>query len=234
MQQQRQQSGRIRVLVADGRELLREGICRILEAQDCVDVIAEASRYRTVEELVVTTALDVVVLDRELPGWNRARLPTSFCLGQQYGPAYVVLSVPPTAEAVARTLESGATGFLLKDAGHKELEDGVHSAAAGETFMCPTIFRAILAEFLQHLDLEKGDPALEGLGNLDRSILDRLEQGDTTLAIARSLGVHDQVVMEYRRSIMAHLNVGDSASLLREARRIGLLATGEPSKRWGN
>lgn len=226
MHQERQKRGHIRVLVADGRHLFREGICRILEQQDSVDVIAEASHYQTVKQLVVATPLDVVVMNMELPGWDWSTLPTSSRYGQ-HRPAYVVLSVPPTAEAVARTLESGATGFLLRDAGHRELEDGVQSAAAGETFMCPTIFRTILAEFLQHIDEEKGFNALDAFGALDRDILNRLEQGDTARAIARSLGVDDQAVLEHRRCLMAHLGVEDSDALLLEAQRIGLLTSGE-------
>ncbi|SEO52300.1 response regulator [Aquisalimonas asiatica] len=226
MQHQRQQSGRIRVLVAGGHQLPREGICRILEGQERVDVIAEASRYATMEGLVVTTTLDVVVMDIGLPGWDRTSLPkSSQGCGRQDRPAYVVMSVPPTIEAVARTLYSGATGFLLKDAGHRELEDGVYSAGAGETFMCPTMLQAILSEFLRHLDPENDNGPLPELGNVDRSILNRLEQGDTAPAIAQSLGVHDQTVMEHRRRIMAHLDVENSDGLLLAARRTGLLST---------
>jgi len=133
-----------------------------------------------------------------------------------------ILSVRPSVDDVASALESGATGFLLRDAGAADLEIALNSAMSGEIFLCPSIFRTVLSYDLQHDDISIFD-----LGNLEassRRILQLLADGFTMTSIAHYLAVGIGTVIRQRQDIMRRLAVDDADALIREAVRMGVLS----------
>lgn len=131
-----------RVLVVVQSGLIREGLCRLLERITDIEVVASIGYLHGLEAIARQRQIDVALIDAYLPGEACFDVPRRL---QESGVAtsVVILSVSNGIGDVRRALASGASGFLLQDAGMEELEMAVHAAATGETFLCPTIIRQL-------------------------------------------------------------------------------------------
>lgn len=135
----------LRVLVADDRRLVRKGMRLLLADFPCVEVVSEAAAYNELRTLTRTMSVDVALVDVRLIRGRLGQYKGIAC--DLYGGARtIVLSVQPRVAEVKRVLASGASGFLLDRAAPVDLEDALIHAAAGRTFLCPSIIRAIVTD----------------------------------------------------------------------------------------
>lgn len=211
----------IRVLVVDNRGLIREGLRHMLDRLGGVEVLAGNGSHEAISGPAAVPPIDVVLIDAEVPGWGSIAVTQQLRRGASR-PKVVILSVRPSVDDVASAVGSGATGFLLRDAGAADLELALHSAVTGEVFLCPSIFRNVLAFDLQAMDRKilNVDP----LGVKSRRILNLLADGFTIIGIARHLAMGVSTVIRQRREIMGRLGIDDADALIREAVRLGVLS----------
>lgn len=141
----------IRVLVVNESGIIREGLCRLLERIADIEVVAGIGHPQSLETMARQRHIDVVLIDANLPGDACFDVPRRL-REREMTTAVVILSVSNGIGDVRRALNSGASGFLLQDAGVAELDMALHAAAAGKTFLCPTIVR----------QLAKGSPLENG------------------------------------------------------------------------
>ncbi|SDL85809.1 DNA-binding response regulator, NarL/FixJ family, contains REC and HTH domains [Franzmannia pantelleriensis] len=132
----------IRVLVVNHSGIIREGLCLMLERFTGIEVVASIGHLHGLGEIARQERVDVALIDALLPG--EACFDVHRRL-QEGGATtrVVILSVSRGVGDVRRALESGASGFLLQDAGAAELEIALHAAATGQTFLCPTIIKQL-------------------------------------------------------------------------------------------
>lgn len=193
----------MRLLIADDHELTRTGLRAMIEREPDMTVVAEVE---TAEAAVARTAeggVDVAVLDvRFGPGMNgleaaKAILETS--------PARVLLlTLHDTPEYVRSALASGATGYVLKDAGREELLSAIRAVAAGRT--------ALPADLLRKAMAPSAGPRPDDLARLtarERQVLDGVARGLTNKEIARDLGIGPGTVKTHVERLIAKLGVAD-------------------------
>lgn len=210
------------IVLADDHELVRAGIRSILETFPSVRVEAEAGDGKEALELVRRLEPDVLLLDITLPGLNGLEVAERIRkLG--LGTRVLMLSMHSGPEYVARAIQSGAAGYLVKDSAVDELAAALESVLAGRRYLSNALDRDVIQSFLR-----SGDSALEELAVLtprQREILQLIAEGSSTREIAERLHVSVKTVETHRAQLMSRLGIHDVPGLVRLAIRTGMITT---------
>lgn len=173
----------IRVVVVNESGFIREGLCRVIKRFHNIDVVASICRPNELGDVAQQLRVDVVLMDAQLP--SQAAFEATRRLresGAKIG--IVILSVNPSVAEVKQTLQVGANGFLLREAGINDLEVALKAAMKGTIFLCPTIVKR-LSDGLALEELTKGGGMLNGVVQ-ERFSLDEI------ISQARRLGILQQ------------------------------------------
>ena len=135
----------------------------------------------------------------------------------------IILSMHASEEYASRAMQTGASGYLLKNSGAEELEIAIRAVAHGGTYLSPSVSKHVIAAYLRRTG---GDPFESGpLTPRQREILRLVAEGLTTKAIARRLSISVKTVETHRAEIMRRLDIHDVAGLTRLAIRTGLVSS---------
>lgn len=219
----------IRVLVAEDHDLVRAGICSLLQRLSSVQVhvVAEAGEGYETLRLIKEKQPDIVLLDITMPGLNGLEIADR--VTKEFPEVRtIILSMHMNEEYVLRAIHVGAAGYLLKNAGIEELELAIKSVARGEVYLTPKVSRQVLDNYMGRLGGRKGHdkpepPIYEKLTARQREILQLIAEGYTTKEIANMLNVSIKTVDTHRTQLMERLNIHDIAGLVRYAIRSGIL-----------
>jgi RNA polymerase sigma factor (sigma-70 family) len=211
-------SERIRVLLADDHNLVRAGVRKILEADPRMRVVAEAADGRAALAALEQEAVDVLVLDLSMPDLDGLEVLRR---ARKSHPdlRVLVLTMHADPEYVARAVEAGANGYLLKDSAVQDLVAGIEAAVAGRSYYSPPI-QAALAEILR----SRTNPRpFDQLTDREREVLRAVAKGLPTKEIASQLGISVRTVETHRANLMRKLDVRSVALLTQVAIREGLI-----------
>ncbi len=194
--------GKLRVLVVDDTTLMRQGIKSLLETRDNIEVAGEASSAQEATELAESLSPDVVLLDQEMPGLDtiaaitliKKRLPKT---------EIIVLAEATDEERAFRTLEAGATGYVLKDIDPDYLVRAIEGVCNGKTLMHPHIARQLVERFRVLMREKNGEGGLHlgGLTTREMEVLLEMTKGATDREIARKTYLSTTTVKSHIRSI---------------------------------
>jgi DNA-binding NarL/FixJ family response regulator len=203
---------KITVLLADDHTLVRRGFRRLLEDDPSVTVVGEASDGDEAVKLAASLKPDVVVMDCAMPGTS-GLIATKQILQRAPETAVLMLSMHSEATLVRQALDSGARGYVLKDALDLDLAAAVKKVAAGETVLDPKLSRpAALKGERDH-----------GLSPRELEVLRLICDGMSNRAIATKLGLSVNTVAVHRANIMKALGVHKTAELVVYAIQNGLV-----------
>ncbi|MFD7090556.1 response regulator [Streptomyces sp. NPDC059896] len=177
----------IRVLIADDETLMRAGIRLILENADDIEVVAEASDGREAVAACRERAIDVALLDIQMPGRDGIAAAEEIA---RISPAthVVMLTAFGEEQSVTRSLRVGANGFLLKDTGPTELIHSVRRAATGEPVLAPRITRQLMEQHVRSTqDTQDARRRTEKLTVAEREVLRLVGTGLSNAEIADQL-----------------------------------------------
>ena len=192
-----------RVFLLDDHEVVRRGLKELIEAEDDLEVVGEASTAGMALTGIAEHAPDVAVLDVRLPDGNgvevcrevRARDPRLGCL---------MLTSFADDEALFDAIMAGAAGYLLKDVRGQDVVDAIRRVAAGDSLLDPTLTGKVL-ERLRRGDEE--DPRLKSLTEQERRILSLIAEGLTNRQIADQLHLAEKTVKNYVSNLLAKLGM---------------------------
>ena len=217
----------IKVLVADDQELVRGGFRLILDAQDDLEVVAEAGDGRAAIDQAARFRPDVVLMDVRMPELDGIAA-TRTVVAEGLAAHVLVLTTFDEDRIVYDALKAGASGFLLKTAPPARLVDAVRVVAAGETLLAPRITRRLIEEFVRQPP--PGDSADERLAELtdrEREVLTLIARGRSNAEIASTLVVSGATVKTHVNRILAKLGVRDRVQAVVAAYETGLVRAGE-------
>ncbi|MFF4416711.1 response regulator [Streptosporangium sp. NPDC001559] len=196
----------VRVLVADDQEIVRTGLAMILNAQPGIEVVGEAPDGRRAVDLARRLRPDVCLLDIRMPVLNGIEATRMLA-----GPAVddpipvVVITTFDLDEYVYAALRAGARGFLLKNAGAELLSQAVHTAAAGDALIAPSVTARLLNAFAHAGPAAPPALPVEALTEREEQILVTVARGRTNNEIADELHISLSTVKTHIASLMAKL-----------------------------
>ncbi|WP_369031783.1 MULTISPECIES: response regulator [Streptomyces] len=220
----------IRVVVADDQELVRSGFSMILEAQQDIEVVAEAGDGAEAVAAVVRHTPDVVLLDIRMPGMDGLEAARRVCA--QSTCKVVMLTTFDLDEYVYEALYAGASGFLLKDVRRDDLVHAVRVVAAGDSLLAPTVTRRLVADIVrsrrEKATAEPTPQRLEILTGREEETLRLLARGLSNAEIATTLFVSEHTVKTHVSNVLSKLGLRDRVQAVICAYETGLVAPGSP------
>ena len=183
----------IRVLLADDHRMLREGLRRSM-IEEGFDVVGEASDGASAVALAERRKPDVVIMDVRMPGMDGLEA-TKILTQKVPGTAVLIFTAYSERSLLGRGLESGAKGYILKEAPHQTLLRAIEKVASGEGYVDPALMPAFLT----------GKDKDEMLTGREREILQLLADGMSNQDVAAKLFISQETVKSHVRHILAKL-----------------------------
>jgi DNA-binding NarL/FixJ family response regulator len=206
---------RIRVLIAEDHALVREGLRKVLELDEAIELAGEAASASETLAQLERGGVDLVLLDLLMPGCTDVDLIERIAKTYPKVPV-LVLTMHADPHIARRALEAGAMGYLTKDISTELLTEAVRQVAAGRSYVDPSLSAALIRPTT---DVQ---PALEQLSARERQVLVALVKGDSLVDIAADLNVAPNTVSTYKARLMEKLGQASMSDLVRYALRHGL------------
>ncbi|MGI6449621.1 MAG: response regulator [Desulfitobacteriia bacterium] len=194
----------IKVVIADDHPLLREGLRRILEFEDGIEVVAEVGDGQGAINIARSTQFDIMLMDLNMPGVNG--LEACRVIRREHPEiGILVLTVDDSDEKIFQVLQLGVAGYLLKDVIPKTLVDSIRKVYAGEPILAPTVTGKLLGQ-LTNSHAPKNN---YGLSNREMEILTYVVKGASNREIGISLFISEKTVKNHLSNIFRKLEVED-------------------------
>jgi len=208
---------RLRLVIADDHDLVREGIRSRLSDEDFVDIVGEGRNGREAVDLCLSLQPDMVLLDISMPELNGLEAALKI---KQAKPAIKVLflSVYDNEEYVREALRIGANGFVLKDVSKAEMINAIKSVAQGATYLGPQAAASLASRAAASRPVANDF----GLTEREKEVLAAVSKGLTNRQIAMQLSISVRTVESHRLSIREKTGGGNAVALSKIAGRLGL------------
>jgi DNA-binding NarL/FixJ family response regulator len=217
----------IRVLLADDQALVRAGFRALLDAQDHIEVVAEAADGEEAVKLARTLQPDIVLMDIRMPGMDGLQATRAIASDDALKEVRVViLTTFDLDEYVFEALRVGASGFLVKSTEPAELVHAVRVVTAGDALLSPGVTRRLVAEFAERAKEPGPAPALDLLTDREREVMGLVAEGLSNEEIAQRLVVSPATAKTHVSRAMVKLNARDRAQLVVFAFESGLARPG--------
>ncbi|MDX6671447.1 MAG: two-component system, NarL family, response regulator NreC [Solirubrobacteraceae bacterium] len=208
----------IRLLLADDHAVVRSGLRLLLDAEDDLEVVAEAGDVDEVRRYVLGHKPDVLVLDLNMPG--ESSLTAIPSLRDAHPDTQIVVLTMQNDPAFAReALRAGALGYVLKEAADTELVEAVRQAARGRTYLNPELGARVAVAPSEN----SGPP--DDLTEREVEVLRLIALGHTNAEIGKALFLSVRTVESHRAHIQQKLRRTTRAELVRYALDHGLVET---------
>jgi len=191
----------IRVLLCDDHAVVREGLARLLDRTEGIEVVGSAADGAEAVATAVEVRPDVVLMDLSMPNVDGIAA-TRRIVAEAPGANVVVLTSFSDNTRIHDALDAGALGYLLKDADASEVVRAIRAAARGESPLDPRVARAVRARGTM-------PAALSGLTTREREVLALLGTGLPNKAIARRLGISEATVKAHLTRVFRQIGVTD-------------------------
>ncbi|WP_308196996.1 response regulator transcription factor [Rhodococcus sp. CH91] len=215
----------ITVLLADDEHLVRSGFRMLLEVEDDIEVVGEATTGSEAVERARALRPDVVLMDIRMPTMDGIEATRHIAATNGLDRVRIlILTTYDTDEYVAEALAAGAGGFLLKDAGPTELLHGIRVLAAGEALLAPRITRRLIAGFIARRTADRrAEERLAVLTGREREVLALVGRGMSNAEIGAALCLSPATARTHVSRAMGKLGARDRAQLVVVAYSTGLV-----------
>lgn len=212
------------VFLADDQSLVRSGFRMLIDAEDDMSVIGEATTGLGAVTALTANPADVVLMDIRMPEMDGVEA-TRRIVAAGLPTKVLVLTTFDLDEYVFAALKAGASGFMLKDARPDDLLNAIRSVAAGEAVVAPSATRRLLAHVVPRLPETPGreDPRLDVLTDREREVLVEIAKGATNAEIAANLFMAEGTVKTHVGRLLSKLGARDRVNLVLIAFETGLV-----------
>ena len=221
----------IRVLLVDDQSLIRAGFRALLEAEDDIEVVAEAADGQQGVALAAQYVPDVALVDVQMPVMDGIEATRRITHDPELaGVRVIILTTFGHDEYVFDALHAGASGFLLKDVEPDEVRAAVRVVADGEALLSPSVTRRLISELVSRPTHKRNTPAaLHELTEREPEVLILVAAGLTNAEIAERLLITPATAKTHVSRILMKLSARDRAQLVVIAYESGLVkATAHP------
>jgi DNA-binding NarL/FixJ family response regulator len=199
----------VRVLLVDDDDLMRAGLTAVLSSDETIDVVGEAPDGRAAVERAIELRPDVVLMDVRMPGLDGIAA-TRELLTVSPNVKVVVLTTFEQDDYIFGALSAGASGFLLKRTRPEELIAAIHTVAAGDSLLSPSVTRTVIQRVAGQPAPDAGAEArLDELTARERDVLALIARGLSNGEIAATLVIEESTVKTHVRHILRKLRLRD-------------------------
>lgn len=208
----------IKIFLADDHVMVREGLASLVTTDPGIKIVGQCGNGLDVLPGIEKCSPDLAVLDISMPGLNG--LDTCRQLTRKFKDVRVlILTIHNDDDFVARALENGASGFMLKDSAINQLVEAIHTIMDGTTYLGPGISKNAAER------IAKGECSpYEKLTNRERQVLQLIAEGQTNRQIAEDLGLSAKTIDAHRTRMMQKLDIHDQTALVKFAISKGIIS----------
>ena len=225
----------IRVLLVDDQPLIRAGFRALLEAEDDIEVVADAADGQQGVALAAQHVPDVALVDVQMPVLDGIEATRRIAADPRLNGVHVViLTNYGLDEYVFAALRAGASGFLVKDIEPGDLLRGIRVAAKGDALLSPAITRRLISEYVSRPPETLPAAGLEVLTNREREVTALVGRGLSNDEIATYMVISPTTAKTHVSRAMTKLAARDRAQLVVYAYESGLITPRDPGRtdRW--
>jgi DNA-binding NarL/FixJ family response regulator len=214
-------TAKTRILICDDHTLFVEGIKAMLRNESSLEIIGEARDGRQAVELVKELKPDVLLMDVSMPDMNGFDATRRI---HEFNPAVKVLmlTMHDEEELVARCLEAGAAGYIIKDAPASQLLYAIETVQKGEKYLSPSVLKKVVDGYVKNTN--RPQTSYDRLSAREREVLKLLAEGLSVKEIATHLNLSVKTVDVHKYNLMKKIDVHSSAELIKYAIQKKLIA----------
>ena len=210
----------IRILIVDDHPVVREGLAAMLDRQEGMAVVGEASDGSAAVQKAIETTPDVILMDLRMPVMDGVEAMRRIS-GRVPSARVIVLTTYDNDDYILRGIEAGAKAYLLKDSPREELFNAIRAVHRGESLIHPSMAGKVLDRFAT---LSKQTPGAELLSDRELGILRLMATGAANKAIAAHLCISESTVKTHIQSIFQKLDVNDRTEAVTHALQKGIIS----------
>ncbi len=211
---------RIKIMLVDDHPVVRKGVSSCLSRHEHLQIVAEASDGREAMTKARQLMPHVILMDIDMPHMNGLAV-TELLRKDLPEIKVLILSMHSNTEYVLRIIQSGARGYILKEAPTEQLVRAIEAVYNGEAFFSPEVAHAALNQFVRGVSNPSNDQTLT---SREREVLVQIAEGLSNKEIASRLGVGVRTVETHRERIMRKLDIHSVAGLTKFAISQGLVS----------
>lgn len=211
----------IKVLLVDDHATVREGLRFLLNAQADINVVGTGIDGLEAIDQMAQLGPDVVVMDIAMPRLNG--IEATQRIKREYpGVQVIILSMYASNEQIFRALQTGASGYLLKETAGLEVVTAVRAVHAGQRYLSAEVSDKLIDDYIQQRALDEAKSPLTRLSSRERETLQLIVEGQSSAEIAALLSLSCRSVETYRRRLMQKLGIDNLPGLVKFAINHGL------------
>jgi two-component system response regulator DegU len=199
---------KISILIADDHSLIRQGLKQILELEEDIVVIAQASNGSEAVQMAKEHNPDIILMDINMPGTNGLQAIKEI-KQDKLECKIIVLTIHEDREYLFKTLQMGAEGYVLKDAEPAVLLEAIRSVNSGKSYIQSNMTMELVKEFNRVTMHEKEKHDENNLTTREIEVLELIAEGMINKEIAKQLYISEKTVKNHVSNIFRKLNVSD-------------------------
>lgn len=206
---------KLRVLLADDHEMMREGLKMLVNRQTDMETVGEADNGRAAIALAQELKPDVVVMDISMPELNGLKATERL---KKLCPEIKVLTLTRHADDayLRQLLKAGASGYLLKKSAAGELVRAIRAVASGDTYLDPVLTKQVVAHAFGRLD-RRGTSTDKSLSGREEEVLRLIAWGHANKEIAARLDISVRTIEVYKTRAMEKMGMKNRIDIVRYA-----------------
>lgn len=199
---------KINVVIADDHSLMRQGLKQIIELEEDMSVIGQATNGAEAIEVIKKLKPDVVLMDINMPVLNGLQAIQAI-KDADIDSKIIVLTIHEDREYLFKTLQMGAEGYVLKDAEAGILISAIRNVFRGQNYIQPNMTRQLVEEFNRITKHEKSKTRESLLTARETEVLELIAEGRLNKQIAQELFISEKTVKNHVSNVFKKLNVSD-------------------------
>lgn len=218
---------KIGILLADDQAMVRAGFRLILEAEDDLEVVAEAGDGDEAVAIARRLQPQVVLMDIQMPKLDGIEATRHIGRDEGISSRVLILTTFEQDEYVFEALRAGASGFLLKNAPPEELVQAVRVVAAGEALLSPSVTKRVIEDYSQRSAPRRNDAELDELTEREVEVLRFLATGMSNAELATHLYLGEGTIKTHVSHVLTKLGLRDRVQAVVFAYESGLVEPGK-------